>query len=289
MYKRLFKYLPQLLLVVIITLHTKFAVAFFWVVFHEFMHFIVSYKLNIKKEKAGIHALGAYLYLKDLDYISPNQDIIISFAGPLSNLLLAIFFYFSFKHFNNEFLMLSFESNLALAFFNLLPAFPLDGSRILRAFLSKKKLYKKAYMITINCSFIISAFLFSGFIFLLFFNRINISLGLASILTFFVTVKEKERIMYIIMGDIVKKRNRFIKQKYIENKSISIHVSLSLVNVLGIIDKNKYNVFTILNDEMMVLGVLYEEDIIYGAKEYGNISIEELMTKEEFVHKFTNL
>ena len=91
--------------------------------------------------------------------------------------------------------------------------------------------------------------------------------------------------MYIIMGDIVKKRSRFLKQKYIESKSISVSVELSLAEALGLIDKNKYNVFLLLDEEMRFLGTLYEEDIILSAKEYGNITLEELISKEEYKGK----
>ncbi|WP_052447290.1 site-2 protease family protein [Clostridium polynesiense] len=289
MYKKLIKYLPQILLISVIAMHTQFAVAFFWVMFHELIHCAVSYKLNVKKEKIGVHALGAYLKQKDLDYISPNQDILISLSGPMANMAASAFFYLLSFRFSGSFITLSYESNLALMMFNLLPAFPLDGARILRAYLSKKRLYKQAYKFTVYCSFVVSFLLSTGFIFLLFFNKINITLGLSSVFILMFTLKEKKRMMYIIMGDIVKKRNRFLKQKFLENKSISVHYELSLVNVIGLIDKNKYNHFTVLNDEMQVLGVLYEEDIILGAKDFGNITIEELMEKIEDIHRFRNI
>jgi stage IV sporulation protein FB len=77
------------------------------------------------------------------------------------------------------------------------------------------------------------------------------------------------------MGYIIKKKYRFIKQGYIENKSISIFCKKDLLSVLGIIDKNKYNLFTVLDENMSVLEILYEEEIIEAIKTYGNISLSE--------------
>ena len=42
-------------------------------------------------------------------------------------------------------------------------------------------------------------------------------------------------------------------------------------------DKNKYNIFTVLDEEMKVMDVIYEEEIVQGLKTYGNITIDEFI------------
>ncbi len=283
--RKVLRFMPQLVIIILVSIESKMLQAFIWVTIHELSHLLISYKLSLEREEFGIHPLGAYLKVKDLDYTSPNTDIIISLTGPLCNLFFAVIFYILYYFHSVDFFWLSFRSNIVLFIFNMLPAFPLDGARILRAYLSKKKLYKTAYKITVKCSFVIASILLCGFIFLLIFRVVNISMGLMAVSILIWTYREKERIMYIIMGDIVKKRSRFLKQKYIESKSISVSVELSLAEALGLIDKNKYNVFLLLDEEMRFLGTLYEEDIILSAKEYGNITLEELISKEEYKGK----
>jgi Zn-dependent protease len=85
---------------------------------------------------------------------NPKKDLIlVSFAGPLSNILLAlvggIVFRFvifpliptlSFGNYLDLFFKLFFQINLGIAFFNLIPVPPLDGSNILMGFLPQDKI-----------------------------------------------------------------------------------------------------------------------------------------------------
>ena len=81
--------------------------------------------------------------------------------------------------------------------------------------------------------------------------------------------------MYITMGNVVKKRKKLLKDKYIENKSISVYYKQGLVNVLSLVDRNKFNSFFILNDDMNLIYILYEDELISALKTYGNITLEE--------------
>ncbi|EQB88291.1 hypothetical protein M918_05055 [Clostridium sp. BL8] len=53
------------------------------------------------------------------------------------------------------------------------------------------------------------------------------------------------------------------------------------MQVLELVDKNKYNVFTILDEEMNVMDIIYEEEILNAIKFLGNITLEELVNNRE--------
>ncbi len=70
----------------------------------------------------------------------------VAVAGPLTNIILAavtgLFFRFGIVEMNSmfaAFLYILFMINIGIAVFNLLPVYPLDGSRILLAFLKGDK------------------------------------------------------------------------------------------------------------------------------------------------------
>ncbi|MFU7517991.1 peptidase M50, partial [Clostridium sp. HCS.1] len=74
-------------------------------------------------------------------------------------------------------------------------------------------------------------------------------------------------------GNIVKKRKKLLKDNYIENKSISVYYNQGLVNVLALVDRNKFNTFYILNDDMKLIYILHEDELIEALKSYGNMTV----------------
>jgi stage IV sporulation protein FB len=120
------------------------------------------------------------------------------------------------------------------------------------------------------------------FYILLFLNgNSNFNIGIIGVLIVMSSLKESERVSYIIMGDIVKKKYKFIKRGYIENRNISIYHKQDLLTAMGLFDKSKYNIFMVLDEEMNVVDVIYEEEIIEALKSYGNMTIEEFIKISE--------
>ena len=270
-------------MLIILGFKGELIIAFVLVFIHELVHYLTARILGFSGFDIEILPIGAVLKVKELDEASPKEDLIISLSGPLLNLLLAVIFYILFILFNNNYLYLICNSNLAIGIFNLIPAFPLDGGRVLRDILSIKIIYRKANEISITISMILGSILMFIYFVSVAANKNNFNLGLISIFILISSMKEKERIVYLIMGYIIKKKYKFIKRGYIENKSISVFCKNDLLSVLGIIDKNKYNIFTVLDENMSVLAILYEEEILHAIKTYGNISLKEYIDSKQSI------
>ena len=277
-------FIPYIILLIVLGFKGKLAISFLFVFLHELTHYLTARVLGFSGFDIEILPVGAVLKLKDLDEANAKEDLMISLSGPLLNLLLALIFYILFIIFKKPYFDLICNSNLAIGIFNLIPAFPLDGGRVLRDILSFNNIYRKANEATIRVSMILgSVFMFVYFVSVAA-NRGNFNLGLIAIFVLISSIKEKERIVYLIMGYIIKKKYRFIKRGYVENRSISVFCERSLLYVLGIIDKNKYNLFTILDRNMCVIETLYEEEIIEAIKVYGNISLTEYIDIKKLKH-----
>ena len=174
----------------------------------------------------------------------------------------------------------SINLNIGLAFFNLLPAYPLDGSRILEIILSKKILFKRAQRLISIISYIIAGlFIISGVCIYIFLHSLNFSIIIGAIIIVYITRMEEHTSMYITMGNIVKKRKKLLKDNYIENKSISVYYKQGLVSVLALVDRNKFNTFYILNDDMKLIYILHEDELIEALKNYGNMTVEEYIKR----------
>lgn len=100
-----------------------------FVIFHELAHLIWGLVIGGRPKCIYLNPLGIslefYSYGKDKSY----NKLILFLIGPLINLLFAIIFWkFNlFMKYNQKIIY----TNLALAFFNLLPIIPLDGGKIL--------------------------------------------------------------------------------------------------------------------------------------------------------------
>ncbi|GAA0718651.1 M50 family metallopeptidase [Clostridium malenominatum] len=275
-------FIPYLLILFYIGYEKKFIISLIIVFLHEGIHYIVARYFGFSGFQIEILPVGTVLKLRDIEEASIKENLIISLSAPLTNLILAAIFYviFKFKPSMNIYLLL-YEYNLIIGLFNLIPAYPLDGGRIIRDLLNCKYIYKRANLITIYISLLIGILLILTYLFLFFGGKINISIGLIGLFIIISSIKERERITYIIMGDIIKKKNIFLKRGYIENRSISVNYKITLVSILSIVEKNKYNIFYVLDDEMKVIDLIFEQEIIEGLKLYGNITIREFMDIED--------
>ena len=250
-------------------------ISFLWIILHEFAHILTARKFGCTFNKINISILGVKADLIDFNELLEKNKLIVYLAGPVFNIIMSIVLYYLYSVFGLSYLKSSITINICLGIFNLLPAYPLDGARILEILLSKKFLYKKSKKLPERISFIISGVLFILFNIMLLLHRVNISLFLASILMGYTTFLEKEKTMYIIMDDMIKKVTRLKRYNYIENKSISVYYKKGLVNVLTLVDKNKFNSFYIIDDDMRLITIMHEDELIMALKEYGNITLED--------------
>lgn len=129
-------------------------VLFLFVLLHELGHSLVARRLGIEISDITLLPIGGMARMKDLPERALDE-VKISLAGPPVNLLLAGIFYtiaylgfgvspFAFPSLGavespmgSVFAYLGFV-NFLLAVFNLLPAFPMDGGRVLRGLLSTR-------------------------------------------------------------------------------------------------------------------------------------------------------
>ena len=119
---------------------------FFSIVFHEFAHSIIARNFGLSMRGITLFIFGGVAQMEK-EPPSPKAEFLIAIAGPISSFLLAGAFWLleTLARGNawpqpligvTETMVLI---NLTVAIFNLVPAFPLDGGRVLRAALWHRK------------------------------------------------------------------------------------------------------------------------------------------------------
>lgn len=125
---------------------------FLCVILHEYGHALTGKKLGIRTQDIIISPIGGVARMEKMP-TKPFDEFVITIAGPLVNLVLGlgiglIFYIFTGQFSMNldtydleqplEFVRLLVPINLTLFLFNLIPAFPMDGGRILRSILAAR-------------------------------------------------------------------------------------------------------------------------------------------------------
>ncbi len=119
------------------------------VVLHELGHALMARRYGIETRKITLLPIGGIASLERMPR-QPKHEIAVALAGPLVNLLIAFVIWFGislssgfsqvaqFSLIEGSFMERLMLVNIVLAVFNLLPAFPMDGGRVLRAVLSMR-------------------------------------------------------------------------------------------------------------------------------------------------------
>lgn len=125
------------------------AAAFGCVILHEYGHALMARRFNIPTLDITMYPIGGVARLKGMPE-KPREEFLIAIAGPAVNVAIAIILYilnnaqgrpmglFQVLGPHTSVLGMLMWINIAMAGFNMLPAFPMDGGRVLRALLSSR-------------------------------------------------------------------------------------------------------------------------------------------------------
>jgi Zn-dependent protease/predicted transcriptional regulator len=249
---------------------------FVCVILHELGHALAAKKFQIKTTSITLLPIGGLAQMEEIPE-RPKEELIIAFAGPAVNIVIAALLYpltdissvakleeidrnLEPGNFPNVLMTL----NVWLALFNLIPAFPMDGGRVFRALLSFKLGQAKATRIAASVGQVLAiCFVFFGF----FYNPFLVFIGL------FIYLGAETESVYSQTKSMLK---GFTVKDVLMHEVPAIDKNASLSEAVAqLLDGQNKNF--VVTDEGKPVGTLSREQIIKALHEQNDrISIDKI-------------
>ena len=219
---------------------------------HECAHAFAAAKLGYKLNKIVLMPFGAVID-GDLSGISLKDEIFVAICGPLCNLFTAVFFvaWWWLTPTVYAFTDTACYSSFAIALVNLLPAYPLDGGRILKCLLVRNQMKKQTDVrkaetsaenvcrgVTLICALLFFA-LFAAL------KAQNLSLLLFGAFLLLGSLGNKERAIYSRMDFSCKDALK----KGIILKRVAVLGGFAIKDVFAFLERGSYLVLEVYNEQ----------------------------------------
>ena len=264
-----------------ITWAVIFILSIFVTVFlHELGHALAAKRYNIKTKDITLLPIGGLARLESIPE-NPKEELVVAIAGPAVNIALAIItgLFITIPEIKDlsvelsggvnasNFFLNFFIVNVWLAVFNLIPAFPMDGGRVLRALLAMK--FERH--IATNIAARIGQVLAVGFVFLGFFsNPFLVFIG------FFIFIGAQAETEFTLVKSLLKGYTvRDVLMQHYQTIESNEMVKTAVAMLLNGQSRN-----FLITENGLSVGTLSREEIIKALSEQGeNVVIHDVMNK----------
>ena len=242
---------------------------FFCVLLHEFGHALAARRYGIKTPDITLLPIGGVARMERMPD-KPSEEIVVALAGPLVNVAIALLVglvlwitgqadsLWNFHPARGSLLVNLFAVNCTLVIFNMIPAFPMDGGRVLRAVLAMRLNYARATQIAAVTGQVFAAgFLFVGM------TGGNPMFILIAVFVFFGAQSEAS---FAKLKDI-STGMRVSSAMITQFQSLPLNATLD-VAVEALLRTSQHD-FPVVDDDQHVRGVLTRDDLIVALRKSG--------------------
>lgn len=235
---------------------------------HELAHTMVAVNLGVKISEVELLPFGGQAKVEDFTGLEPQKEIYVAMAGPLISLSMAGAFFFLMPE-PGPLTLLFINVSLFLGSFNLLPALPLDGGRMVRAVLSRRIGYRRATLTTAFMGKLTAAIAVGSGIYLSFTTMSGANLIIIGLLLYWAASKEKNLLAFAFMRFLVNKKNQLTRHGFMECQQIVTTPDTLVKKILNSSRPSYYLTVLIIGLDQTVIGIRTEAELIECLLEKG--------------------
>ncbi len=241
------------------------------VLLHEAGHVLVARSLGITVREVELLPFGGVAKLDNFFSADPGVETRIAVAGPLNNLVLAgfVLFWQRFPFWQWPAAPFFLQCNLAMAAVNLLPVLPLDGGRILRAWLSRRSGYRPATERIVRLGKLVAIASVAGALWSLYRGLFNLNLLLLGFFLYHAAEKEQGMAAYVFMRSLAAKKEELSRAGVLPVEALVARGGTTVKQVIRFILPKRYHLVTLIGDDGAIEGVVTETEIVDGMIDYG--------------------
>lgn len=242
---------------------------FLSVLVHEMGHLVTAKHMGLTPKEILLLPFGGVARLEEDIGLDPEQEMRVALAGPWTSLLMVggaavLRVFFPSQHL--DYLL---QANTVLALFNLLPALPLDGGRVYRAYLVAEQGWRAGTIRAVRASRFCSWLCFFLGIALMLVHSLSLNLLLIAGFLYFSSRRILEQSTYQLMAYLSNKQREIAREGVMSTAVLAVAYDCQGKDVLHYLVPKKYHFFYVLNNNGQVLGIVSEERLLQAVMQYG--------------------
>lgn len=257
------------------------------VILHEFGHIAAARGYGVDVKEVELLPFGGVARLEGLIETDPKAEAGIAIAGPLTNafLILLGFLLLYFDVFAQQWTRFFLLMNGAMIAVNLLPALPLDGGRIYRAYRSRHVGYRKATNEAIRLGRWLAAILLGVGLVGLYFGVVNITLPLMALFVFVAGTKEQQMSAYVFMAYLARKHAELEQYGCMESEPLTARADAKIGDVLELFIPQKYHLIWVVDEKGRPTGIVAEGDVLEALFDKGPDTLMRDVPQQRFIDR----
>lgn len=247
---------------------------------HELAHLFAAHLSGIAIAEVMLTPFGGVARLDAALEHDPQAEVSVALAGPFQSCFLAVLAWFlsAGALWDRELLAFFFETNATLAFFNLLPALPLDGGRALRGMLAQRFGYQAVTRWMALCGRLVGVAITAGGLTALLAQRPYWTALAGGPFLVWAAGREEAATLYRSFGQLLRKRQALRHSQILRAETLVALAGLRLREVLPHLAARRYHLVLVVDEQMQPLATLGEDRLAGAFEQYGpEITLAELL------------